>query len=118
MKATVVYDDFMGTVAADIIDHTTLDNFIGKLGVDTKRYKTVRVDFNSGYRSFSTSMICIDKNNSTREKPYFVRIPLSSVMKYEDFLILFKRFKIELLDRFCQDEILNEEIIDLKMDSL
>lgn len=112
MKAEVIYDDLTGTVAADISDHSCLDDYLRKHGVDTKRYKAVRIDFNSGYRSCSASIVCIDKDNSTIEKSRFVRIPLNSISKYEDFFILFKRFKIILIDKFYSDEIFEEEIIN------
>lgn len=61
MKASVQYNDFIGTSAADISDHTNLNEFLASRGVDTDRYNAIGASFYVGYSDFfSASIICID----------------------------------------------------------
>lgn len=38
MKATVQYNDYVGSTAADISDFTTLEKYLEEIDVDIKRY--------------------------------------------------------------------------------
>ena len=65
MKASVQYNDYLGSSAADISDHTTLNKFIENRGVSTERYNAIGAEFYAGYSDFFTaSIICEDKEVS------------------------------------------------------
>jgi hypothetical protein len=97
MKATVQYDDFIGTAAADISDHFDLDKFLDERGVDTERYQAIGAHFYHGYAdSFFASIICLDKEKSTEEKPYITNISFEAEFSSETFFNLFKRFSVEI----------------------
>jgi hypothetical protein len=114
MKATVQYDDFTGTAAADISDHGDLNKYLNKYGVNTERYDAVGVDFYSGLRNCSFSIICIDRFKSTDFKRQFVKVHFSRDRKWEDFFILFKRFRVILMDKnYSQDELNEHDTIEL-----
>jgi hypothetical protein len=101
MKAKVQYNDFIGTSAADISDHTSLDDFLNERGVDTNRYNAIGADFYSGYSDyFSGSIICVDKKLSTNEKKYLVSIGFENELSKDEFFDLFKRFNVTILQRF------------------
>lgn len=69
MKASVQYNDFIGTSAADISDHTDLNKFLSSRGVDTDRYDAIGASFYVCYSDFfSASVICIDQEQSTSDK--------------------------------------------------
>jgi len=75
MKAEVQYNDFIGTAAADVSDHTDLNKFLAKRGVDIGQYEAIGAKFFSWYtEGFSASIICIDKEKSTDTKKHVVRI--------------------------------------------
>ena len=45
MKASTQYNDFVGTTAADISDHSNLTDFLNGRGVDTERYEPIGASF-------------------------------------------------------------------------
>ncbi|MCF6133456.1 hypothetical protein [Flavobacterium wongokense] len=93
MKASVQYDDFVGTAAADISDHTNLKKFLEAKNVDTERYQAIGVSFYCGYsRFFSASVICIDNEQSTAENKYIVKMGFD--IDKDEFFNLFKRFNV------------------------
>lgn len=101
MKASVQYNDFKGTSAADISDHTTLKKFIENRGVDTERYKAIGAEFYAGYSDFFTaSVICEDNELSTDEKKFIVSISFENELTKDDFFELFKRFNVVITERF------------------
>ncbi len=101
MKASVQYGDFKGTSAADISDHENLEAVLGRLGVDTARYKPVGVRFYSGYKDFfSGSIIALDQNQSSDKEPYLIEINLQ--FSRDDFFDMFKRLDVVLLSRFTE----------------
>ncbi len=95
MKADTQYNDFLGTAAADISDHTTLEVFLKEKGVDTKRYEAIGVSFYCGYDSFFTaSIICIDNNKSTETDKHVTSIDFKEDISNTEFFKLFKRFNV------------------------
>jgi uncharacterized protein YjbK len=95
MKADVTYNDFIGTVAADISDHTDLNEFLKTRGVDTHRYEAIGASFYAGYEDFFTgSIICLDKEQSTADKPYTVEMSFENEITQEQFFSLFKRLNV------------------------
>lgn len=115
MDITVVYDDLIGKAVADISDHSNLNEVIDKFGVDLERYKAIGMSFYSGYRNCSCSIICIDIIKSTKEKKHICQFKLGRTMSYEDVFILFKRFRVVLLDKnHSVEEIVVDEVKDVK----
>ena len=109
MKADVQYNDFIGTSAADISDHTDLNKYLESRGVDTNRYNSIGARFYSSYDfSFSASIICIDKQKSTTEKQHIVSISFEKDIDRDEFFDLFKRFNVVITTQFGAYE--NKEI--------
>lgn len=101
MKASVQYNDFQGSSAADISDHTTLNKFIENRGVNTEKYKAIGAEFYTGYSDFFTaSIICEDTELSTEDKKHIVSISFENELTKDDFFELFKRFKVVVSQRF------------------
>ncbi len=114
MKADVQYNDFIGTSAADISDHTDLNKFLALRGVDTDQYDSIGASFYAGYSDFfSASIICIDKQKSTDEKPYLVSFSFEDEFDKEEFFDLFKRFNVVISTKYGghQDQKIDEEIM-------
>lgn len=116
MKASTQYNDFIGTAAADISDHINLEGFLNSRGVDTDRYTPIGANFYHGYADFfSASIICIDSNQSTDEKPYIVQLHFEGDFSHIDFFNLFKRFDVLITknhEHFEKCEIHEEITID------
>lgn len=101
MKAKVQYDDFTGTSAADISDHTNLNKFLGSRGVNTDRYVAIGASFYAWYDDFfSPSIICIDKEQSNEEKKHIVKIGFESGFNKQEFFGLFKRFEVIICEKY------------------
>ena len=108
MKAKVQYNDFVGTAAADISDHTNLTIFLQSRGVDMERYNAIGAKFYSGERGFfSASIICIDKNCGEGENP-IIEITFESDISRDEFFSLFKRFSVII----TQEDFNSQEIRD------
>ena len=98
MKAKVQYDDFTGTVAADISD------FLGRQGlrsigeyfkVDETRFTVVGISI-WGTNNFDISLKCVDKQKSTEDKEHIVDMSVSNESKKDILSTLFKRLHIVL----------------------
>lgn len=114
MKADVQYNDFKGTSAADISDHTNLNEFLSSRGVDTERYDAIGASFFAGYNDFfSASIICIDKEQSTATKTHIVKIDFEAEFDKDEFFDLFKRFSVVITEHYdrYQDQDIDERII-------
>jgi len=113
MIAHTQYNDFIGTSAADISDHTNLDNFLESRGVDTDRYNAIGASFYHGYSDFFTiSIVCIDNEQSTESKPHIVKLYFEKDVTHDEFFDLFKRFNVILTKKYggYHDEEISEEI--------
>lgn len=115
MKAHVQYNDFHGTVAADISDGLGGVNgddlkSIGKFfNLDENRFKIVGISI-YGTNEFSISLICIDNERSTDEKEHIVSMHCEVDDEKEILDILFKRLHIVLYDKF-DDKYLNMDYV-------
>lgn len=99
MKAKAPYNDFVGTSAADNSDvHVNLkplDSYLAKNGVNTDRYEAIGASFSTFYNSgFYTSIVCIDKNQSTFVNKHIVEIKTD--LSKKEFFGLFKVFSVTL----------------------
>lgn len=113
MKADVQYNDFIGSAAADISDHTELEAFLRRRGVDTKRYEAIGAQFYHSYAHFfNGSVICIDHQKSTEEKKHIVSMDFQREFSHEEFFDLFKRFNVMVTKQYYgyEDMKINEEI--------
>jgi len=105
MKATVQYNDFVGSAAADISDHFSLNDFLKERNVDTERYNAIGAEFYCGYSDFfSVYIICVDKDRSTDEKRYLVNIGFEKKITKDEFFDLFKRFNVVITQKYGKYE--------------
>lgn len=94
MKASVQYNDYRGTVAADISDYALLSDYLKDRGVDVDRYEPIGVRFYSGYSEYvSVNFICIDHQSDERKA---VTLKFEKNLSALEFLDLFKRLEIIL----------------------
>ena len=101
MKENTQYNDFIGTSAADISDHTNLEKFLESRGVDTNRYNAIGASFYHGYSDFFTmSIVCVDNELSTGSKPYIVHLSFEKDVTHNEFFDLFKRFTFILTKKY------------------
>jgi hypothetical protein len=105
MKASVQYNDFKGTVSADISD------FLGGAGGDDVEGLAKYFDLNQdrftpvgisiyGTEGFYVSLFCVDKEKSTEQKEHIVKMSCEVENEKEILDILFKRLHIVLHDKF------------------
>ena len=74
--------------------------FLHEQGVDTNRYKAIGAHFYLGYADFFTaSIIGLDKERSTDEKPHTVSISFEKEFSKDEFFNLFKRMSVVILDK-------------------
>lgn len=105
MKAEVQFNDFVGSIAADISDVIAAKkgNYISSIGeyfdVDQKRFKVVGVSL-SGISDFKVTLICVDNEKSTESKEHIVNmtIELDADGQREMLNVLFKRLNFVLFD--------------------
>lgn len=70
-------------------------NFCNHGGIDTKSYNPIGAEFHHGYSDFfSASIICIDNEKSTGDKPYITSISFENEFDHIEYFDLFKRFKV------------------------
>lgn len=94
MQASVQYNDYRGTVAADMSDYAFLSDYLRNRGVDVERYEPIGVRFYSGYSQFvSVNFICIDHQSDDRK---VVTLEFEKKLSVPEFLDLFKRLEIIL----------------------
>lgn len=95
MKASVQYNDYIGTAAADKSDHFYLNDFLKGKGVDVNRYNCIGASFYSGDSGFfGCKFICLD-TQSNEQKAVAIAFE-SKNMSCEEFFSLFKRFNVVL----------------------
>ncbi len=105
MKAKVQYDDFKGTVAADISDLISAHkgNYISSIGeyfnVDQNRFRVVGVSL-QGIENFELTLLCVDKQKSTQERDFLVkmRFDLDAEGQKRMLGLLFKRLNVVLFN--------------------
>jgi len=106
MKATVQYNDYVGSTAADISDHTTLEKYLEEINVDTKRFHPIGVRFFTSYGDrCNVAIICQDATNDNS----LVELNLDE-MSISDFLSLFKRLEIILHFKGYENRDIDESI--------
>lgn len=105
MKASVSYNDFQGTVAADISDFLGgpgSDDLksIGKhFGLNEDRFEIVGLSI-YGTNDFFISLICLDREKSKEGEEYIVSMSVDYQEGNEILDTLFKRLHIVLYNKF------------------
>ena len=95
MKASVPYNDLIGTASASLDSPSDLNEFLASRGVDTDRYSAIGASFYAhDIDVFSASIICIDNEESTEEKNHIVKIEFKEEFDKEEFFELFKGFEV------------------------
>lgn len=93
MKASVQYNDYLGTAAADFVDSSSLEDYLKRRGVDTERYWPVGVELDAGNDGYvSLGFICLDRERNCQA----VKVCFESKDRLEDFIGLFKRLNVVL----------------------
>ena len=112
MKASVHYDDYVGTCAADIVDGLNLKDILIEWGVDTERFNPVGIHFfplSKGMCSFS--VLCEDKKSIDGKivKIMYAKEPGYSV---QNVMNLFKMFEVILTkESMMSRELENEPVL-------
>ena len=105
MKADVQYNDFKGSVAADISDALsryagdTLKSIGRYFKLDEKRFDIIGVSI-YGTDDFSISLLCVDRNKSKDGHEHIVSMMYDIGDDKENLDLLFKRLHIVLHERF------------------
>jgi hypothetical protein len=105
MKADVQYNDFIGTVAADISDYLgtkygdDLDSFGKFFKVDETRFKVIGISI-YGTGRLHISLLCVDKHKSLGTKEHIVKMSIDIFNEREILDFLFKRLHIVLHSKF------------------
>jgi hypothetical protein len=95
MKADVQYNDYLGTSAADISDHTDLNKLLKRFGVDTSRYNAIGAELYAGYDTYFSVYIFAEDKSLNPLKVEKFEVPLSP----KQFFKLFKRLDVVLLEK-------------------
>lgn len=104
MKASVQYNDFLGTAAADISDSLSLldGNYLKAIGkyfkLDDSRFEPVGISF-FGTDHFHISLLCLDKVKSSPAKDYIVKMSMDVKDERDILRILFKRLQVVVYSR-------------------
>jgi len=99
-EASVQYNDFKGTAAADISDFSNLNQFAETYGINPKNYVPQGISLYCGYDNFvHVSLLCEDIENSNK----LISISLPE-MSISEFLKQFKRLHIMLFKNFYNPE--------------
>ena len=119
MKASVSYNDLIGTVAADVSDEIATKfrtediEAIGKyFEIDENRFQIIGISI-YGVKNMFVSLICIDKDRSENQ-PFITKMNVNITDEDKNFIleILFKRLNIVLHSKFNEDFnkiVINEE---------
>ena len=102
MRAKVQYTDFKGTAAADISDvfgklpGDDIEGLATYFNIDENRFTPIGLTVNFTERLY-ISILCVDKERSTDEKEYIVKMSC----KVQEYILdkLFKRLQIVLYDK-------------------
>lgn len=105
MKANVSYNDFLGTVAADISDNLSKDagdtlKSIGRyFNLDESRFEIIGLSI-YGTKTFSLSLLCVDKHKTNDGNEHIVSMMYDLNDKKGNLDILFKRLHIVIHEKY------------------
>jgi hypothetical protein len=106
MEASVQYNDFKGTAAADISDYISttfdgdyLESFASFFKINKEKFKITGISIN-GTENFHISLLCVDLEKSTEDKEHIVSMSIDWKSERNPLDVLFKRLEIVLHERF------------------
>lgn len=105
MKASTPYSDFKGTADADISNslgkkgYNGMDRLAEFFKLDTVRFKLVGLSI-YGTDEFSISLICVDKEKSSEEKDYLVKMMCETENDKHILSKIFENLNIVVHNRF------------------
>lgn len=95
MIANTQYNDFKGTVSADICINMVLNNLLKSHNINTKQFSPIGFNIARSYEKVDRfSIICIDLEKSSDQKNHIVNFFLEDSFNNEDFFKLFERFNL------------------------
>ncbi len=102
MNASVKYNDFQGTVSADISDGNRLNEYLIGKGVDIKKYDAIGASFYANYNdSFKVSFMCIDNEKSNETKKHITQICFEEdEFSKDEFFEMFKRLNVLITQKY------------------
>ena len=109
MKAKTWYDDFTGTVAADIsdyLDKECLNTLIPRNVPELERYTVVGFEFYAHYEEMIFALLCRDMQDGNRDSLVAVEIACD----LSSFFNLFKRFNLNLLSEGYEKSVVKSRI--------
>lgn len=110
-EASVQYNDYKGTSAADISDYSSLEDFARKFGINTKQFVPHGISLYCSYDHLvSVSIICENVENDSK----LISISLPE-MPISEFLNQFKRLHVLLFNRFYHP---TKEIEEISLENL
>ncbi|WP_010250725.1 hypothetical protein [Myroides injenensis] len=131
MKAKVQYNDFYGSVAADISDLIAAKkgNYISSIGeyfdVNPEKFKVVGVSL-TGVSNFEITLLCVDleKSNDSKEHLVKMKMDLDAEGQKRMLDLLFKRLNIVLFDsgkeqyleKECNETVNFDEFHELELE--
>ena len=106
MKASVQYNDFKGTAAADISDAISvnfggdnLESFANFFKLDKEKFKIIGISF-YGIETPSISLLCVDLEKSKSGKEHIVSMRVEWNYERHPLEVLFKRFDVVLHQKY------------------
>lgn len=106
MKASVQYNDFRGTAAADMSDAISvnfggdnLESFANFFKLNKERFKIIGISF-YGRESPSISLLCVDLEKSQNGKEHIVSMSVEWTYERHPLEVLFKRFDVVLHQKY------------------
>ena len=110
-EASVQYNDFKGTSAADISDFSSLEDFATSVGLDNTIFIPQGISLYCGYDDYvSVSLLCEDARNDNK----LISISLSQ-MPISHFLNQFKRLHVMLFKTYY---VPSDEIEEISIEEL
>lgn len=109
MKASVQYNDYVGTCAADISDHKKLTDILNEWEVDTERFYPVGVKIYCGETGeCNLSILCNDttSNDGSIAEICYAKNPGYSI---QEIMSYFKRFQVIVTTEGLQDRNLSNK---------
>lgn len=100
IKASVQYDDFVGTSAADSSDFMRLEEFLKSKGLNTEKFMPIGVDFYSGYSEHLNVRFICEDTESNEIKTFGFEEKITR----DEFFNLFKRFHVILTKKHVDIE--------------
>ncbi|MDR0229758.1 MAG: hypothetical protein LBI72_11955 [Flavobacteriaceae bacterium] len=103
MKAEVLYNDFFGTVSADVSDMIAVNkgSYISSIGeyfdVNEEKFKVVGISL-EGIENFKVALICLDKLKSSEGRDHLVKMEMDLDAEGQKRMLnlLFKRLNFVL----------------------